>query len=52
MPEGKHWRIVHHAGRFFFGAFVKLLALYVCLPVRPSVGMEQFGSKWTDFHED
>jgi len=41
----------------FLGPFAKLrkaaisFIMSVCMSVRPSVRMEQLGSRWTDFHE-
>ena len=32
-------------------SFIMPVCLSVCLSVRPSAGMEQFGFNWTDFHE-
>jgi hypothetical protein len=40
-------------GSSFLGAFAKLRIATISffVPVHSSVGMEQLGSKWTDYHE-
>jgi hypothetical protein len=47
--RGLHWCAVFRPVRKF--AKSEYLLCHICLPLRRSVCMEQFGSHWTDFHE-
>jgi hypothetical protein len=56
MTGWMHFKYAHSLGvlaklRKITTGFVMSVCLSVCLSVRPSVCMEQFGSYWTDFHE-